>query len=150
MKKIVFFNTKGGTGKTTVCYNYGWYLAEKKKKKVLFMDFDPQVNLVQSFDLGTSNSKGKNLDRLITDYARGRRTSFEKYIIEVNSKIHLLPSSNNISLIEEYLTDAIIEKSKESRDSVGLSKVREMTRGFNLNMSKQVRALREEESGARE
>lgn len=63
---------------------------------------------------GTSNGKGKNLDRLITDYARGRRTSLENYIIGVNSRIHLLPASNNISLIEEYLTDAIIKKSRES------------------------------------
>ena len=39
---------------------------------------------------------------------------------------------------------------QESRDSVGLSKVREMTRGFNLNMSKQVREIREEESGVNE
>src|SRR4030065_333462 len=35
MEKIVFFNTKGGTGKTTICYNYGWYLAEKKRNKTL-------------------------------------------------------------------------------------------------------------------
>lgn len=35
---------------------------------------------------------------------------------------------------------------KESQDSVGISKVREMTSSFNLNMSKQVRKLREEET----
>jgi AbrB family looped-hinge helix DNA binding protein len=33
----------------------------------------------------------------------------------------------------------------QSRDSVGLLKVREMAAGFNLNMSKQVRKIREEE-----
>jgi len=33
---------------------------------------------------------------------------------------------------------------KESRDSVGLLKVREMAAGFNLNMPKQVRKIREE------
>ena len=33
---------------------------------------------------------------------------------------------------------------RESRDSVGLLKVREMAAGFNLNMSKQVRKIREE------
>ncbi len=33
----------------------------------------------------------------------------------------------------------------ESRSSVGLSKVREMAAGFNLNMPKQVRKIREEE-----
>ena len=35
---------------------------------------------------------------------------------------------------------------KESQGSVGLPKVREMTGSFNLNMSKQVRKLREEET----
>jgi AbrB family looped-hinge helix DNA binding protein len=35
---------------------------------------------------------------------------------------------------------------KESQDSVGIPKVREMTRSFNLNMSKQVREIREEET----
>jgi chromosome partitioning protein len=114
MKKIVFFNTKGGTGKTTICYNYGWYLAKKRKKKVLFMDLDPQVNLVQSFGLGTSNNMGKNLDRLITDYVRDRKTIFKNYIIKVNNRIDLLPSSNNISLVEEYITDDIMKKSRES------------------------------------
>ncbi|OQA21530.1 MAG: hypothetical protein BWY60_00625 [Actinobacteria bacterium ADurb.Bin346] len=34
---------------------------------------------------------------------------------------------------------------RESRDSVGLLKVREMAAGFNLNMAKQVRKIREEE-----
>ena len=52
MEKVVFFNTKGGTGETTICYNYGWYLAEKRNKKVLLMDFDPQINLVQAFKKG--------------------------------------------------------------------------------------------------
>ena len=39
---------------------------------------------------------------------------------------------------------------QESRDSVGLSKVREMSKGFNLNMSKQVRKIREEGLGDNE
>ncbi len=34
---------------------------------------------------------------------------------------------------------------RESRNSVGLLKVREMAAGFNLNMAKQVRKIREEE-----
>jgi len=34
---------------------------------------------------------------------------------------------------------------KESQGSVGISKIREMTSGFNLNMSRQVKKLREEE-----
>jgi len=110
MKKIVFFNTKGGTGKTTICYNYGWYLAEKKKKKVLFMDFDPQINLVQALNIESNNTKN-NLCNLIVDYLRGKVINFEDYIVKIKDNIDLLPASNNISIIEEYLTDYLINKS---------------------------------------
>lgn len=109
MEKVVFFNTKGGTGKTTICYNYGWYLAEKKDKKVLFMDFDPQTNLVQA--LGKASDKSKvNLDNLMIDYLKGKKINFEDYVIKITDNIDLLPSSNNISLVEEYLTDYLINK----------------------------------------
>ena len=108
MKKVVFFNTKGGTGKTTICYNYGWYLAEKKDKKILFLDFDPQINLVQAFNKGTSNDKGNNFDNLIINYIKGNDINFKDYVIKISNSIDLLPSSNNISLIEEYLTDHLL------------------------------------------
>ncbi len=109
MKKIVFFNTKGGTGKTTICYNYGWYLAEKKGKKVLFMDLDPQTNLVQAFGKESDNSK-TNLDNLIMDYLKRKDINFKDYVIKITDNIDLLPSSNNISLVEEYLTDYLLNK----------------------------------------
>ncbi|MFZ3085944.1 MAG: ParA family protein [Candidatus Hydromicrobium sp.] len=109
MEKVVFFNTKGGTGKTTICYNYGWYLAEKKDKKVLFMDFDPQTNLVQALGKASDESK-VNLDNLMIDYLKGKKINFEDYVIKITDNIDLLPSSNNISLVEEYLTDYLINK----------------------------------------
>lgn len=109
MEKVVFFNTKGGTGKTTICYNYGWYLAEKKDKKVLFMDFDPQINLVQALGKASEESK-VNLDNLMIDYLKGKKINFEDYVIKITDNIDLLPSSNNISLVEEFLTDYFINK----------------------------------------
>jgi len=109
MEKVVFFNTKGGTGKTTICYNYGWYLAEKKDKKVLFMDFDPQINLVQALGKASDESKA-NLDNLMIDYLKGKKINFEDYVIKITDNIDLLPSSNNISLVEEYLTDYLLNK----------------------------------------
>lgn len=110
MKKIVFFNTKGGTGKTTLCYNYGWYLAEKRDKKILFIDLDPQTNLVQAFNKGPSNVRGNNLDKLIVNYIKGININFRDYVMKINDNIDLLPSSNNISLVEEYLTDYLLER----------------------------------------
>ena len=110
MKKIVFFNTKGGTGKTTICYNYGWYLAEKRNKRVLFLDFDPQANLFQAFHKKLAIKEGKNLENLIVNYIKKQEINFKDYIIKISSNIDLLPSSNNISLIEEYLTDYLMTR----------------------------------------
>lgn len=44
MKQIVFFNNKGGVGKTTLVQHLG-YALEKQGKRVLFIDADPQCNL---------------------------------------------------------------------------------------------------------
>ncbi|MGM0366765.1 MAG: ParA family protein [Actinomycetota bacterium] len=110
MKKVVFFNAKGGTGKTTLCYNYGWYLAEKKNKRVLMLDFDPQINLVESFDRGVANKYGNNLDTLIKNYIDGMQIKFSSYITKINKNLDILPTSNNISLMEEYLTNHIIAR----------------------------------------
>jgi len=111
MKKIAFFNAKGGTGKTTICFNYGHYLAELNNKKVLFMDFDPQVNLAYSFGKGYKTSSGNNLDRLIVNFLKDKKIDLEEYLIKINKNISLLPSTNNISLVDEYLTDYIVRES---------------------------------------
>jgi len=109
MKKVVFFNTKGGTGKTTMCYNYGWYLAEKRNKKILFMDLDPQINLVQSFNL-KKQAKGFSFEKFILKYLHKEPVNFTDYLIKINDNIDLLPSTNNMSLLEEYLTDYLLER----------------------------------------
>lgn len=110
MKKIVFFNTKGGTGKTTFCFNYGYYLASVKKKKVLMMDFDPQANLTFSFGESFSKNTGKNLDSLILGYLKDDKKNIKDYTFSITNNLSLLPCSNNISLIEEYLTNHVANK----------------------------------------
>jgi chromosome partitioning protein len=44
MKKVAFFNNKGGVGKTTLAMHMGYKL-ESLGKKILFVDLDPQCNL---------------------------------------------------------------------------------------------------------
>ncbi len=44
MKQLVFFNNKGGVGKTTFIQHLG-YALERQGKKILFIDADPQCNL---------------------------------------------------------------------------------------------------------
>ena len=54
-KVVSFINMKGGVGKSTLCIGIGEYLATYRKKKILFIDLDPQFNTTQSlineFDL---------------------------------------------------------------------------------------------------
>lgn len=47
-KVVSVINMKGGVGKTTLTKEIGIHLADKKKKKVLLIDVDPQLNLTQS------------------------------------------------------------------------------------------------------
>ena len=48
MKTIVFFNNKGGVGKTTLVYHFTYMLAELGYKS-LAIDLDPQANLTSMF-----------------------------------------------------------------------------------------------------
>lgn len=48
MKSIVFFNNKGGVGKTTLTCNVASYLTLHKGKRVLLIDSDPQCNATQA------------------------------------------------------------------------------------------------------
>ena len=48
MKTIVFFNNKGGVGKTTMVYHVAWMLSELKIKTIA-IDLDPQSNLTSMF-----------------------------------------------------------------------------------------------------
>ena len=59
-------------------------------------------------------------------------------IEEGNLVLKLLPENMDKIKLIDYAY-------RESRDSVGLLKVRELAAGFNLNMAKQVRKIREEE-----
>lgn len=51
MEILAFINQKGGTGKTTTCQNVGAGLM-REKKKVLYVDADPQCNL--TFTVGAT------------------------------------------------------------------------------------------------
>ena len=65
------------------------------------------------------------------------------YIKDGSIVLGPLPQDDNKAKLLSYAY-------QESQGSVGLAKVREMTRGFNLDMPKQVREIRKEEADSNE
>lgn len=110
MKKIIFFNNKGGVGKTTLVYHFSYMLAELGHK-CLAVDLDPQANLSSMFlpeeeleriyqqdtDRETIVSGIKPLDRGIGDIAPVR-------IHQITNNIGLLAGDLDLSLFEDKLS----------------------------------------------
>ncbi len=110
MKTIIFFNNKGGVGKTTLVYHFTYMIAELGHR-CLAVDLDPQANLTSMFlpddeleriysqdtDRETLISGIKPLDRGIGDIAKVK-------IHEVSQNIGLLAGDLDISLFEDKLS----------------------------------------------
>ncbi len=110
MHKIVFFNNKGGVGKTTMVYHMAWMFAELGYK-VLAVDLDPQSNLSSMFldidRLAETVEENSNLTIMdaITPIAEGE--GYQGVHVEViNEKIGLLIGNLALSLYEDKFSDA--------------------------------------------
>lgn len=95
MNKIVIFNHKGGSCKTTLSVAYAKYLSENHK--VLLIDLDSQANA--SFTFGIRNNPFN-----ISDIEKGYQT-LEEVIIEVKPNLYLLPSNNKLVEVGNILKD---------------------------------------------
>ena len=110
MKTIIFFNNKGGVGKTTLVYHFTYMLAELGHK-CLAVDLDPQANLTSMFlsddeleriysqdlDRETLISGIKPIDRGIGDIAAVK-------IHNISNNIGLLAGDLDLSLFEDKLS----------------------------------------------
>jgi cellulose biosynthesis protein BcsQ len=111
MKKLIFFNNKGGVGKTTLVYHFTYMLAELGHK-CLAVDLDPQANLTSMFlpdeeleriyqqdaNRETIVSGIKPLDRGIGDIAPVK-------VHDITGNIGLLAGDLDLSLFEDKLSD---------------------------------------------
>lgn len=61
MKSIAFGTLKGGTGKTTSCFNLAGALALNPKNKILLVDGDPQCNLTNDIGIDCSDMLRNNI-----------------------------------------------------------------------------------------
>jgi len=70
---VALVNMKGGVGKSTITANLGWYLAQRKSRRVLLIDLDPQFNLSQ-YILGS-----ERYEEIVTKKKRTVLDLFEQF-----------------------------------------------------------------------
>jgi chromosome partitioning protein len=116
VKIISMSNHKGGVGKTTSTVNIGAGLS-KQGKRVLLIDLDPQANLSLSLNI-------HNPERSVYGSLRGE---YELTPIETGSKLHVIPSTLDLSGAEvelsseagrEFILRDLIEPLKRSYDYI--------------------------------
>jgi cellulose biosynthesis protein BcsQ len=118
MKSVVFFNNKGGVGKTTLACNVVSYLAKRLGKRVLLVDADPQCNATQAI------MTESYVEAIYADGASGVKTlhsylrpievgdpSIDRVIIPLPAEMHrygtdLIPGHPNMSIVEDQLSSA--------------------------------------------
>ncbi|WP_340643074.1 ParA family protein [Vagococcus fluvialis] len=87
-KVISIINMKGGVGKTTLTKELGYYMANKKNKRVLFIDLDPQSNLTQSFFLAYGLRHPEDLNDQSQEHTRITEASIQN-LFEASSITNL-------------------------------------------------------------
>lgn len=112
MKTLIFFNNKGGVGKTTLVYHIGHMLAELGKR-VVMVDLDPQMNL---------STMSLTEERLLTIYdnpdsrptvmesirpvIRGMGDFNPAHLEPISNNLYLLPGDLDLSGFEDLLSDS--------------------------------------------
>ncbi len=94
IRKQLFLNFKGGTGKSTISASYGFRLAQMGTRTLL-IDLDPQGHLTQCLGLNSQQYPGTLFNALI------EREDLERIIIKTDlSTLDVIPSNLNLSPVE--------------------------------------------------
>ena len=110
MKTIIFFNNKGGVGKTTTVYHVAWMLSELGIKTIA-IDLDPQSNLTSMFltperlENVYENDLPITILDSITPVVSGDPYR-QIHIEEINNNLGLILGNLSLSTYEDKLSDA--------------------------------------------
>ena len=112
MKTIVFFNNKGGVGKTSLVYHLAWMFADRGIP-VMAADFDPQANLTSMFldeerleQLWLNEIGRETVFGAIEPVLRGIGDIAKPHLEKINDNLHLIPGDLGLSSFEDKLSDA--------------------------------------------
>jgi chromosome partitioning protein len=102
MPVITFTHHKGGTGKTTSCLNSGGFL-NKKGKRVLIIDCDPQANATTGLGHDPQETEKNMYDVFMSGTEGFDPVEIKDIIVSTESGIDLCPSSLDLAGAEPYL-----------------------------------------------
>lgn len=118
MRTVVFFNNKGGVGKTTLACNIASFMATELQKRVLLVDCDPQCNSTQLVlddnrwmpMYGADGSDEQTLRDVLRPLEQGD-SSIERNVEPIKSSenrfgVDLLPGHPRLSILEDNLSQA--------------------------------------------
>lgn len=110
MKSIIFFNNKGGVGKTTTVYHVAWMLSELGVKTIA-VDLDPQSNLTSMFLTPERlESVYENAEPITILDSINPVVSGDPYkpvhIEQINDNLGLILGNLSLSIFEDKLSDA--------------------------------------------
>jgi chromosome partitioning protein len=104
MKTIIFFNNKGGVGKTASVTSVAHMLASQYNKKVLIVDLDPQMNTTSMFN---EVNFMKQFFEVYKGEKSGTDKSVEDLLLDTELDIHECIKKteyDNLDIIPSYLT----------------------------------------------
>lgn len=120
MQSVVFFNNKGGVGKTTLCCNIAGLAAKNRRKSVLLIDCDPQCNSTRLIlgderceDLYYDGRDGFQSDTILSVLKPilDGDSSINDHVRPVDAKhnrfdVDLLPGHPELAMLEDSLSSA--------------------------------------------
>lgn len=120
MKSLVFFNNKGGVGKTTLACNMAAHIAKDAGLSVLVIDLDPQCNATQlllsdkQWD-GLYGNRLKSTRRTVLKVLRHIRagdSAIDDDLDILSSRrfgVDVLPGHPSLSMVEDRLSSSWVE-----------------------------------------
>jgi len=111
MKSLVFFNNKGGVGKTTLTFNIAHILA-RQGIRVVVIDYDPQCNISaifldepRLFEIWETQSNGSTVTACVEPVRRGKGDVLPPVLEQVADSLWLLPGHLALSRFEQTLAE---------------------------------------------
>ncbi|TVQ83894.1 MAG: ParA family protein [Chromatiaceae bacterium] len=111
MKSVVFFNNKGGVGKTTLTFNIAHVLAGRGVR-VVVLDFDPQCNIsaifldeIRLFEIWEDGRSDGTVTGCLEPVRRGKGDVLPPRLERVADGLWLLPGHLALSRFEQTLAE---------------------------------------------